>query len=100
MTYAWLCGTEVSEYQRLFECETHKKPRFELPGDIGNHQQQANTSKERLVWEGGLTVTPYEKQATREKTQNTSKNGQVKARGPKEAYIQISGLVQRQSTDP
>ena len=30
-----------------------------MPRDISSHQHQAVTSKERMVWERGLTVKPY-----------------------------------------
>ena len=44
------CVKEGSAYHRLYDCEAHERTRLELPRDIRKLQQQAVTSKERLVW--------------------------------------------------
>ena len=62
---------ECGEDHRLSESEAHTSTRLQIPRGISKHQQQAVTSKERMVRDRGLTVNHLnEEQVTNGKTQN------------------------------
>ena len=68
------CGTEVSEYHRLYECVAHERTRPELPRDISSCQQN-KLSQVKNEWFERETMLRYEWEETEHRKEEwTSQN--------------------------